>query len=107
MSCKAREAPIEPNAAHKKMSDGSFAVCSSIVFATGPSRCCGFDLLTIFPPFLMLVVQFFCQHSNKSLFNEKMQTQDKISTKCLHICGCVKCDTQNGEAPDDFKNYFY
>ena len=36
-----------------------------------------------------------------------MQTQDKISTKCLHICGCVKCDTQNGEAPDEFKNYFY
>ena len=34
------EATIDPIASHKKVSEGSFAVCSSIAFATGPSECC-------------------------------------------------------------------
>jgi len=42
----------------------------------------------------------------RNLFNEKIQVQDEISTKCLHICGCVKCNTQNGEALNEFKIIF-
>jgi len=31
-------APIAPTAAHRNVSDGSFEVCSSMFFATSPSR---------------------------------------------------------------------
>ena len=36
---KIREAAIDAPAAHKKASEGSLAVCSSIARATGPSLC--------------------------------------------------------------------
>jgi|SRR2546421_7239869 hypothetical protein len=39
LSLKANEPAIDPNAAHKNQSEGSFAVCCSMLRATVPSRC--------------------------------------------------------------------
>jgi hypothetical protein len=39
--CSVADVAIEPIAAHKNVSDGSFAVWASIDFATGPSMCSG------------------------------------------------------------------
>jgi hypothetical protein len=47
MICKAAETAIEPRAAQRKMSEGNFAVCSSMARATLPSLCCGFTFVAI------------------------------------------------------------
>src|SRR6476469_1168472 len=40
-------AAMEPRAHHRKRSEGSFAVCDSIMLATGPSVCWGFLFVAI------------------------------------------------------------
>lgn len=50
---------------------------------------------------------FFATIEAEKMFNEKGVDRLKYSTKCFNICGCVKCNTQNGEAFNEFRNYFY
>jgi len=46
-NCKVSDTAMALSEVHKKISDGSFAVCSSIAFATGPSSCCGLIFVPI------------------------------------------------------------
>ena len=42
---RVRDIRIDPSAAQRKRSEGSFAVCSSSARATGPSECCSASLM--------------------------------------------------------------
>jgi hypothetical protein len=53
-------APIDPKAAQRKVSDGSLAVCCSMVFATGLSECVSFSKVELFilSPYLTWTTDF-------------------------------------------------
>jgi hypothetical protein len=49
---------MEPMAAHRKVSDGNFAVCCSMLRAIGPSRCSGAG--AVLGSFKYVVSSYYC-----------------------------------------------
>ena len=61
MAPSVSDVAIEPTAAHRKVSEGSLAVCVSMAFATRPSVCCSYlrSIIDVVIRLLRMSVKFF------------------------------------------------